>query len=420
MKTLTIYCCLCWLLAWNPELLAQDKEQAGTVPAATNEAATNEDAVEEETVTTLAGFLAPVEEDTILLRPEEWSTFEVKSVVPHGSEVRAGDVLIEFDSREYDRKINDLEYELESARMALSQSLAQRDRLRKTVPLDLAKAERADQFATEELKLFLTIGKDQNIQTAKFNLKRSRDRLEYEEEELKQLLKMYQEDDLTEETEEIILRRTRDGVESTRFFHGQQALELEKTLEYEIPRKEMALEEAVRRAALELDRARIQGPADLEKQELEVQQQTHKIERLEEQVARFRQDEQWLRIRSPRTGRVVYGKHEHGQWEDPTAWLERLSPGGTCKIGVVLMTVFRERPLRVCTSTAEKDLPALREGETGHLSCPAVPDATWEVTLQSVARYPRGTKGYDAEWSIDVPADVPLRPGMSCEVKVAQ
>ena len=334
--------------------------------------------------------------------------------------VRAGDVLIQFDSREYDKKLSDVEHELASAKMALAQSQAQLNRLRKTVPLDLAKAERAERFASEELKLFLTVGEERGIQTAQFNLKRSQDRLAYEEEELKQLLKMYQEDDLTEETEEIILRRTRDGVEATRFYYGQQALELEEKLEYEIPRQEIKLEEAVRRAVLELERVRIQGPADLEKQALDIQQQARKVERLQEQLARLRRDARWLQIKSPLSGAVLYGKHDRGRWEDPSPWMERLSPGGTCKAGVVLMTVFHERPLRVCSSIAEKDLPAVREGLTGTLSCPAAPDMTWDVTLRSVARYPTGSGGYHAEWSIDAAADVPLRPGMSCEIEIAK
>ena len=44
-------------------------------------------------------------------------------------------------------------------------------------------------------------------------VKKAKDYLEYQKEELRQLEKMYGADDLTEETEEIVLKRQRDAVE---------------------------------------------------------------------------------------------------------------------------------------------------------------------------------------------------------------
>ena len=45
----------------------------------------------------------------------------------------------------------------------------------------------------------------------------AKDTLEYEEEELRQLEKMYKADEATEETEKIVLKRARDTVKRAKF-----------------------------------------------------------------------------------------------------------------------------------------------------------------------------------------------------------
>ena len=65
----------------------------------------------------------------------------------------------------------------------------------------------------KDLKRFLENDIDLTKRSAANSLKSSEQTLEYQLEELKQLEKMYKEDDLTEETEEIVLKRQRDAVE---------------------------------------------------------------------------------------------------------------------------------------------------------------------------------------------------------------
>ena len=82
------------------------------------------------------------------------------------------------------------------------------------MPVDLAAATRAKTQADEDLKRFFDIEKPDAERTAHFMVKQSGEYLDYAKEELRQLEKMYRSKDLTEETEEIILRRQRFQVDS--------------------------------------------------------------------------------------------------------------------------------------------------------------------------------------------------------------
>ena len=69
-------------------------------------------------------------------------------------------------------------------------------------------------------------------------VKSSREYLDYTKEELRQLEKMYRSKDLTEETEEIILRRQRFQVESREQYLKEAELQRDQKLKVDLPRQE--------------------------------------------------------------------------------------------------------------------------------------------------------------------------------------
>ena len=81
----------------------------------------------------------------------------------------------------------------------------------------LKTAEVAYNRARDDHKYYVEIERPLQEESTKRSLQSSERYLESATEELNQLLKMYKEDDLTEETEEIILKRQRYAVESAEF-----------------------------------------------------------------------------------------------------------------------------------------------------------------------------------------------------------
>ena len=72
------------------------------------------------------------------------------------------------------------------------------------------------------------------------SLKTSEQYLAYAAEELNQLKKMYEADDLTEETEEIILQRAQYQYERAKFSYEAAKIRNEEAIEFQLPRGKTA------------------------------------------------------------------------------------------------------------------------------------------------------------------------------------
>ena len=163
---------------------------------------------------TLKGFFEAVETSEISIRPEAWSGMSLIEAAGHGDQVAADDLLLDIDKRKLDVAIEDLELQLSSAKLALAQTEASLETLRKSVPKDLESARRAAEEADENMQRYLEIDRPETIKDIEQQVEGARHGLLYQQEELDQLEKMYKADDLTEETEEIILTRARHGVKA--------------------------------------------------------------------------------------------------------------------------------------------------------------------------------------------------------------
>ena len=61
--------------------------------------------------------------------------------------------------------------------------------------------------------------------------------VEYQEEEMRQLEKMYKADDIKEETEKIVLKRARNNVEQAKFTLDFQRVQRDDSLKITLPRQ---------------------------------------------------------------------------------------------------------------------------------------------------------------------------------------
>ena len=95
--------------------------------------------------------------------------------------------------------------------------------------------------------------------------------LEYEKEELHQLEKMYKADDITEETEQIVLKRARDAVDRAKFNVEYSKVMHDQVLTMGVPRAEVLVKELARRKALDWEKSKIELPLAVKKQRLELE-----------------------------------------------------------------------------------------------------------------------------------------------------
>ncbi len=160
----------------------------------------------------VGGIVESTRETPIELNLQRWSDLTVVRAVPHGTEVKAGDLLIELETKEIQKKIEELKLGMPAADLELSAAERELERAEKSTPLSLAKSLREKMQAEQDLAYFEDISRPLRERGAKEDVKEVAEALAYAEEELHQLKKMYEQDDLTEETEEIILQRAENTV----------------------------------------------------------------------------------------------------------------------------------------------------------------------------------------------------------------
>jgi acetyl/propionyl-CoA carboxylase alpha subunit len=128
----------------------------------------------------------------IVLRPQEWSSLTVLKAVEHGAAVHRGDLLLALELDKIDHAIADAQADGQLAALALQQAEQSLRSLERTTPLDLAAGERSQQHTAEDLKFFFEQSRPMLVKSFDFNLKLAHEQVENQEEELRQLEKMYE------------------------------------------------------------------------------------------------------------------------------------------------------------------------------------------------------------------------------------
>lgn len=366
---------------------------------------------------TLKGVVEAAKGTEIGLRPKAWiGGLTVKSVVEHGTAVKAGQTLIEFETDKIDLAIRDAKQERELAALSIRQSELELPIAERQFPLDLAQAERDARQAEEDLKKFLDVDKPLSIESANQQLKSSAFFLETAKDEFKQLSKMYKDKDLTEETEEIVLKRYKHNLESSEFGFKAAKIRHEQTIKIDLPRREQTAKDTLAKAQLALAKARDVSPIALQQKKLGLVKAKYEEAKARERLADLEKDKAAMTIVAPADGIVYHGRNVRGQWMPPMGPMGGLNVGGNVMTGDPFMTVLTTGNLTIRADAEEKDLPGLTVGLTGKATATAAPDQKMAVRVSKVAGAPLMGK-FEIQAEITGDAAKNLVPGMTCTLR---
>jgi multidrug efflux pump subunit AcrA (membrane-fusion protein) len=355
------------------------------------------------------------------IKPEDWTQqLTVKKSLEHGTPVKKGDVLLEMDAEKIDLAIRDLRLERKLTELAIRQAREELPIAEKSLPLDLVMTERGKKQADEDLKQFMEVDRALEVSDAEQSVKMANFFLENAREELKQLQKMYRDKDLTEETEEIILKRQRFYVELYGEFLKEAKIRRDQTLKIRLPRREQALRDSAEKQSLALEKAKnTLQPALLQKR-LALEKLLHEHANSGERLKNLQRDRALFTVRAPADGIVYHGRCVLGQWATASAVEAKLQPGGILQPGEVFMTVVSQRPIFIRADVEEKHLHWLSEGLTCKVVPAGYPDIKMPAQLVKVSAVPQSAGHFDARITLEPSKDSPmLMPGMACSVKLA-
>jgi multidrug efflux pump subunit AcrA (membrane-fusion protein) len=341
----------------------------------------------------------------------------VLSAVEPGTRVKKGDVLVRLDPDRIDKMIRDMESDQMLADLSLRQLETEVGALEKSAPLDLAAADRMKRLSDEDAKRFEEIDRPFAEESAKRSNKMMHQQLEYAMEELKQLEKMYRSKDLTEETEEIILKRQRNEVDYYKFIVKQSDVRKDQFFGFDLPRRIERVKEEVIRANLAWEKAKITLPMQLQKSRLALDKAKYERARATERLANLKADRQLFTIKSPADGIVYYGRCSQGNFSNAAALLNRLQKGGNILAEEVFMTIVQPRPLFVRATADEKEYPQIAVGAPTKIIPNSLPDTKLDGQIEKVTLTPISPGTFEVRSTVEV-GDAKVFPGMGCTVKV--
>ena len=365
----------------------------------------------------LDGVFEAQNQADLFIRPQEWAGLSVLKAVEHGAVVKQGDLVLAFDTEKIDRAIVDLRSEVELNELALKQAEAQLAAQEKSAPLEEQANDRSRRNTEQDWKLFQDVDKPLLAKVTDFRLKATREMLDYAEEEYRQLEKMYKADDLREETEKIVLRRAKNGVDRAKLEMELAQAQHEESLKFAIPRTEEKVKDQTERSRIDTELTKINLPIAMGKRRLEMERLQVARSQGEDRLKKLIADREAMIVRAPIDGIVYYGRSVRGKWSALST--ETLRRGAAVMPNEVFMTVVQARPLTIRTTVPESQLQRVRTGLPAVVLPVGFAGQKLSAVVQRVGAIPLGSSGFDCQ--LTVAADgltSAIVPGMNCELKM--
>ena len=357
------------------------------------------------------GEIRPSQE--IVLKNEVQGRVSIITLVPEGTMVKEGDVLVQLDvSSKIDEK-DSQEITLQNAKSALEVAREELEIQKNQAASDVELAEEAFLFAKEDVEKYengeypsTLIDKKGQMALKEQQVKQAKDKYEWSK-------RLFEEQFISEtelEGDELSWKSSQLTLES-----AQRDLEVLETYTHrrdlakfrsDVKQKEMALLRTRKRAASSIAKAE----SDLRAKESEFRKQMQKLDKLTNQIDK-------ATIRAPRDGQVVYaqgGRNREPLQEGQEVWerqeLIRLPTADTFAAKINLH---------------EGNLKSIATGMPVRVRCDALPDKVFTGTVSKIAPMPDNERRWMNEDLKEYPTDVlidggagELKNGMGCKVEI--
>lgn len=356
--------------------------------------------------------------EQLIIKNEVEGRTTIISLVPEGSLVRKGDLLVELDASSLvDQKV-DQEIRVMNAEAAFIRARENLEVVRSKAESDIDKAELELRFAREDLKKYVegefpqkVMEAEAKVTLAEEELSRAREKLKwskvlFDEKYLSQT--ELQSDELAAKKAELDIELARTDMDLLKNFTYLREL---AQLESDVKQNTMALERVRREAAADI----VQAEADLRAKRSEFDQQKNKLKKIGEQIAK-------TRITAPADGLVVYATSAKATWRGN---VEPLDEGQQVHERQELIYLPTASSFMADVKVHESSLKKISPGLPARLTVDALPGEVFTGTVEKIAPLPDAQsiflnpdlKVYRTEITIDGDGGG-LRTGMSCRAEI--
>lgn len=307
-----------------------------------------------------SGTFVPAGAAQIELWPAEYrGELLFLEVTEHGTFVNQGDVIARLDTQAIDKMLRDAEVDLHTAELNHASAVTKA----KLDGIAARSARDASQRALDQARRSLEGWEKFELEFKKrqeeLSVQYSQHGIDDQEDELKQLEAMYREDELTDATEEIVLRRSRRDLARTKFSQKLNLDQRQYDKDYSLPiqseNKRLAVkqaEEALERLIATQEHESLSREDGLKRSDLELAKKRQSLEKL-------RQDRGLFEIKSPAGGLLLHGSPEDYR---PGKSSPRHRRGSQGSIRSTLFTVAQAERLNIALDIPESKLLEVKDG----------------------------------------------------------
>jgi multidrug resistance efflux pump len=364
----------------------------------------------------LAGVLDAKKQWDVEVDAESWGgDMEVIEAAPSGV-VTKDQVLVRFKTDKIDEAIAAAERDFGIARANFQKQQDDAKRAEDSAALAMLKAKLDLDAAETNWTRWQEYERDFRLKDQDLRLQSQRDSIADAKEELDQLEKMYKADEITEETEEIVLKRSRRDFERRKISLAMFEKRDAAWRATDFPRDQVNAEVAIKKARIDFERAKLATDTGLESGRLEFEKAKTAFGKQEENLGKLRRDRELFVVKAPAAGYAVRGSLSRGKWagtEEPSATLK---PESKVKPHATLFTIVEPGAVYVRSSVPEGSVFSVAEGQNAVVT----PNAATKLQLAAkVARVGKVPAGAEFEVFFDLTTSDPrLMPGHTAKIKL--
>ena len=346
---------------------------------------------------------------------ESWTDLKIKTIAKQGK-VASGDVLVEFDTESIDKAITEAEFGVRSAKFSQQLAKLEAQKSAETFKLDKEAAELAWRSAQEDNQYYKDTTVPARTKDLEYEEKTVGYYLEYANDELDQLTKMYTEDELTEESEAIVLKRAKRDVEDAEYYRDYYVRYIERQRKFTNPRSDQREKRSFVRSRMAFEKSKIVLPIEKEKAEIAIAKAEIELSQQKKALKELMEDREKMTIKAETGGTLFYGECDRGKWSFPGGGRD-LKQDSKVPAKAVVMTVVDVGQLIIRASVEEANLSSFKAGLSGKAKFEATDGKIVPCTFDSIERIPMEDGKYDCKVAIQgIPAGANLIPGMACKM----
>lgn len=341
----------------------------------------------------------------------------IKSIAEPNAVVRKDQPILTFDRTWIDWGLAAAEGELAVARATLTKAETDAKLAETSEALALRQTEDALKNAESAKKWFEDVEGPQMLLMADLMVKQSQNSLDDQTDELDQLRKMYDGEELTTATADIVVRRAIRSLEQAKVLLKVQQERRDKARNLEFPITRQRVLDSVEQARTGLAALKAQQAQTAVTRSAGLRAAKVAVEQANKKLADLKSDAEQFQFRAPYDGVVAYGNMVDGVQAggDP----ENYEVGDKLPAGQVLMRVYQPGKLRLEVSLPESQAFWVEKGDTARITPATLPQTSYTGTTSAVEVQPKGQSGMAFVTNIDLEdVDARLIPGMKATVVI--